>query len=341
MAVARQTQAEPGAGFEYALIGIGGSVIACGFATYLGARLTTLLTGGSINGGLDAWLRATVGLARDRDPQTAWEHANLPASNWLYWTCTAVAYLLVAGAAVGLVRIWRGLNGTAGGGARRKRFGQETEAREATPGDVIPLKVDSIIPPTGRMLLGRMSAHHSQILATEDRNRHPLKGRAARRQGNRGSVALIGPTGSGKTALANVSDRHLERPGRRRVGQARPLRHHRRSPGREGRDRRVRPRRRDRTCRPLAGHRSRRSPPHRGRCAPGGRWPRRSRGRASPTPSTGRNTARSCSARSCASPDSPGLILNPTGSRRGRCRWNSSPHGSRRWPRPPTRRSTT
>ena len=40
------------------------------------------------------------------------------------------------------------------------------------------------------------------LLATEDRNRHPLTGKAARRQGNRGSVALIGPTGSGKTALA-------------------------------------------------------------------------------------------------------------------------------------------
>ena len=40
------------------------------------------------------------------------------------------------------------------------------------------------------------------LLATEDRERHPLKPRRARRQGNRGSVALIGPTGSGKTALA-------------------------------------------------------------------------------------------------------------------------------------------
>ena len=51
------------------------------------------------------------------------------------------------------------------------------------------------------MLLGRM-AGGGPLLATEDRQRHPLGGRAARRQGNRGSVALIGPTGSGKTALA-------------------------------------------------------------------------------------------------------------------------------------------
>ncbi len=202
--MARQAQAEPGAGFEYALIGIGGSVIACGFATYLGARLAALISGGTVTGGLDTWLRATVRLARDRDPQRAWDHATLPAANWLYWTCTAFAYLGVFVASVAIVWVWRRLNGTVNGG-RRKRFGQETDAREAQPGDVIPLKVDEIIPPTGRMLLGRMSSHHSQILATEDRNRHPLRGRAARRQGNRGSVALIGPTGSGKTALATAA----------------------------------------------------------------------------------------------------------------------------------------
>ena len=51
------------------------------------------------------------------------------------------------------------------------------------------------------MLLGRMNGRRGAVLATEDRERYPLKGRAARRQGNRGSVALIGPTGSGKTAL--------------------------------------------------------------------------------------------------------------------------------------------
>src|SRR5207342_1690627 len=67
--------------------------------------------------------------------------------------------------------------------------------------DVAPLVVSTVVPPTGRMLLGRMTGD-GPLLATEDRQRHPLIGRAARRQGSRGSVALIGPTGSGKTALA-------------------------------------------------------------------------------------------------------------------------------------------
>ncbi|HRD99927.1 MAG TPA: hypothetical protein PLV68_01440, partial [Ilumatobacteraceae bacterium] len=87
------------------------------------------------------------------------------------------------------------------GDDRRSRFGQPTDAHQATTRDVAPLVVPSVVPPTGRMLLGRM-AGRGPLLATEDRQRHPLTGRGARRQGNRGSVALIGPTGSGKTALA-------------------------------------------------------------------------------------------------------------------------------------------
>jgi type IV secretion system protein VirD4 len=64
------------------------------------------------------------------------------------------------------------------------------------------LVVRSVVPPVGRMLLGRM-APRGPLLATEDRERHQMRGRAARRQGNRGSVALIGPTQSGKTVLAS------------------------------------------------------------------------------------------------------------------------------------------
>lgn len=197
----QQSQPEPGSGFEYALIGIGGTVMACGFATYLGARIA-ILTGGQVAGGLDVWLRATVRLARTRNPDHAWD-TDMP-SGWIYWPATLIAYLLVIGVVVGLVWAWRRLsgNGKGGRGGKRRRFGQEIEAREATPADVVPLKVDEVIPPTGRMLLGRMAEHRNQILATEDRNLHRLRGRAARRQGNRGSVALIGPTGSGKTAAA-------------------------------------------------------------------------------------------------------------------------------------------
>ena len=75
------------------------------------------------------------------------------------------------------------------------------DAKVAVARDVSPVRVPELVPPKGRMLLGR-HAGSGRVLATEDRERHPLKGRAASRQGSRGSVALIGPTGSGKTTLA-------------------------------------------------------------------------------------------------------------------------------------------
>jgi type IV secretion system protein VirD4 len=81
------------------------------------------------------------------------------------------------------------------------RFGTSTDASVARRRDVQPLVVKSTIPPTGRLLLGRV-ARRGPLLATEDRARHPMSGRVRRRQGDRGSVALIGPTRSGKTVLA-------------------------------------------------------------------------------------------------------------------------------------------
>jgi type IV secretion system protein VirD4 len=192
---------EPGGGLDTALIAAGGLVLAVGFATWAGARLAVALTGGSITGGLDVWLRTTVALARGQPPDQAWGvHATGLPAPWLYWTSTALAAFCVAAALTAVVLLWRRLDR----GGRRRRFGQDTQAREATAADLRPLAVDTVVPPCGRMLLGRMAGHR-QLLATEDRTRHPLTGRAARRQGSRGSVALVGPTGSGKTALATAA----------------------------------------------------------------------------------------------------------------------------------------
>lgn len=67
-----------------------------------------------------------------------------------------------------------------------------------------PLVVARSVPPPARLLLGR-HAPRGPLLATEDRECHPLRGRKAKRaQGDRGSVALIGPTRAGKTVLASA-----------------------------------------------------------------------------------------------------------------------------------------
>lgn len=192
-------QRPPHDGFETAIVAAGSVIVGATFAVWLGARLAVVTTGGSVAGGLDVWLQVGARLATGDNPAAAWgEHATRLPSPWLYWTCTAIALLATGAAAVGLWWLWRRLDPDR---THRQRFGQDTDARQATVRDLAPLAIEHVVPPEGRMLLGRM-AGTKHLLATEDRNRHPLKGRAARRQGNRGSVALIGPTGSGKTALA-------------------------------------------------------------------------------------------------------------------------------------------
>jgi type IV secretion system protein VirD4 len=199
--MATTRRAEPGDGFEIAVVACGAVVVGVGFATWLGARIAVTFTGGTVRGGLGDWLRVAVALASGDPPESAWgDYARGLPSTPTYWACTAIAVLLLAACVVGLWWVWRRLAGE----DRRTRFGQPTDAHQARPRDVAPLVVPTVIPPTGRMLLGRMTGR-GPLLATEDRERHPLTGRASRRQGNRGSVALIGPTGSGKTALATTA----------------------------------------------------------------------------------------------------------------------------------------
>lgn len=182
-------------GADTVLVAVGAAVIGIGLGVYGGARLA----GAQVRGGLDVWLRAAWRLGAGANPAAAWDanSTEFPPS-WWYWTCTAVALAGTAAVAAGLVLLWRRLDPDT---SRRRRFGQDVEAREATARDLAPLRIDTVDPPAGRMLLGRL-AGSKVVLATEDRDRHPLRGRTSRRQGNRGSVALIGPTGSGKTALA-------------------------------------------------------------------------------------------------------------------------------------------
>jgi type IV secretion system protein VirD4 len=177
------------------LVAAGAAVIGVGLGVHLGARLA----GAHTTGGLDVWLRVAWRLAGGRTPTDAWgpNATGVPAT-WWYWTCTAAALAAVVAVAAGVVWGWRRLDPDP---SRRRRFGQDVEARQATARDLVPLRIPTLTPPQGRMLLGRLAGTHT-VLATEDRERHPLARRAARRQGNRGSVALIGPTGSGKTALA-------------------------------------------------------------------------------------------------------------------------------------------
>jgi type IV secretion system protein VirD4 len=188
-------------GFEAVVVGIGGFVMTVIGVTYAGGWLAARLVGGHVSGGITELLAVAGRLAKQPgDPQLAWGTlaTRLPGAG-LYWTCTIVILVAAIGVIVGAVWLWRRWSAPG-----RERLGVSTEARLARASDVKPLIVGSSVPPTGRMLLGRL-APRGPMLATEDRERHPASGRRAEsRQGDRGSVALIGPTRSGKTVLASA-----------------------------------------------------------------------------------------------------------------------------------------
>jgi type IV secretion system protein VirD4 len=180
---------------------IGGAGIAVASVVAGGAWLATRLTGGTVSGGLGDWLTVSGRLASSPgDPRAAWRDSatGIPGPV-VYWACTlSVAVMVGAVVAAGFM-LWRRVWAPS-----RSRFGVPADARVARPRDVGPLVVSATVPPTGRLLLGRL-APRGPVLATEDRERHPAKGRrAVREQGDRGSVALIGPTRSGKTVLASA-----------------------------------------------------------------------------------------------------------------------------------------
>lgn len=191
-------QRGPGGDIDGVVVAVGGVVIITAAVVRLGAAIAVLLSGGTVGGGLSDWLIVGGRLAQGRSPAEAWGDlaTGLPAPR-LYWTATAAVFVGASALAIVFWRLWRQLSRS----GERRRFGQPTEAREARRSDLVPLAVKGIIPPTGRMLLGRVAGRR-QVLATEDRIRHPLPKKYEDRQGHRGSVALIGPTGSGKTALA-------------------------------------------------------------------------------------------------------------------------------------------
>ena len=197
-----EKQQRPGGdGIEVVLLGGGAVTLATGFAVWLGARLAVLVAGGSIRGGVGDWPLVAGRLLTGSGPSKAWGDlaTDLPSSA-VYWPATVLSIAVVVAA---LVALWWGYRRLTAS-EERTRFGQSVNAREASVQDVAPLVIDSVVPPVGRMLLGRLRGD-GPLLATEDRVRHPQVGRAAVRQGNRGSVALIGPTGSGKTALATAA----------------------------------------------------------------------------------------------------------------------------------------
>lgn len=163
------------------------------------------------------WAGATVALAVGGHPTAAPldaavyaarrlpEHLNDPAAAWpsrtgealpgpvIYWSCTAATAAVFA---VGVGVAYRRLARLPVGTARRRPLGVDARAAFARPADLRPLTVTG--PTPGRFILGRAGR---RLLATEAPPT-PDARRPRQRRGDRGAVALIGPSRCGKTTAA-------------------------------------------------------------------------------------------------------------------------------------------
>lgn len=187
---------DPLAAFVFAALCTAGAMAA---VVWAGASLATAATGVWLDAGLADAARAAVALPRHlSEPARAWPPpaASQVPGPWLYWPAT----LLSLGAAVaGAATAWRWRAATREAGpVGLRRLGMKGDARFAAARDLAPLIVNG--PTPGRFILGRVDG---KLIATEDRRLAPAKSRRARRrQGDRGAVALIGPSRSGKTTAA-------------------------------------------------------------------------------------------------------------------------------------------
>jgi type IV secretion system protein VirD4 len=194
-------ESSPGLCRIEAVVLVGAVVVAgLGGVVWAGAALAALLSGGHLPGDLVDAIRAAVELPEHvDDPRLAWSsspgRAALPDAG-VYWASTIAVLVVVLGL------VWLGVRWWSAARVRgRVRLGVETRARFATVHDLASLIVSGEVP-SGRFVLGQV---HGRLVATEDRHTieaGPVLRRLGRRvrRGDRGSVAVIGPSRSGKTA---------------------------------------------------------------------------------------------------------------------------------------------
>jgi type IV secretion system protein VirD4 len=185
--------------FAFVLFGVLCFVAAVACVVWLGAAVAAFAAGGSVQAGLADAVRAAVALPGHlTDPASAWpasKSSHVPGP-WLYWPSTLFVFAATGWLIAAALRWRAGIRGV--GPIRLRRLGVKGHARFATAKDVAPLVVDGPMP--GRFILGRVDG---RLVATEDRWLAPARSRRVRRrQGDRGAVALIGPSRSGKTTAA-------------------------------------------------------------------------------------------------------------------------------------------
>jgi type IV secretion system protein VirD4 len=163
---------------------------------WAGALLACLLAGHPTAIGLAATIDALPRLVTEPGhPGAAWTPAIPLPGPTVFWACTLAVAALVAVAGAAALRRW---GGRRVGTAKRQPLGVDARPTFATPTQLRTLTVPG--PTPGRFILGRSGR---RLLATEapPTTDEPQRRRSPRR-GDRGAVALVGPSRSGKTTAA-------------------------------------------------------------------------------------------------------------------------------------------
>lgn len=183
--------------FEWLIVIVGGVLLTAVVAVWGGASLAVLLAGAPVVVPFADAASALFALpGHVADPAGVWPGriaSRLPGPV-VYWACTAlVGMVVVAVVAVGVRVLSRSTVGT----ATRRPLGVDGRARFASRRDLAPLLVAGPVP--GRFVLGRFAR---RLVATESSPLPGPRGRRDVRRGDRGAVALVGPSRSGKTTAA-------------------------------------------------------------------------------------------------------------------------------------------
>ena len=173
------------------LVGVTGGCV------WAAASLAAMLHGDHLDASLREALAAAAGLpAHLADPRLAWAAAQRSAlpGPALYWASTLLVVVAVAALAAVAFRRWgRSRVGT----AERRPLGVDARARFARARDLAPLRVRGSA--AGRFVLGVAGR---ALIATETQPTPGERTHRRQRRGDRGAVALVGPSRSGKTTAA-------------------------------------------------------------------------------------------------------------------------------------------
>ena len=184
-------------GFELTVLAVGAVACVVGGVVWAGAALALLLTGRpgspSISATVDALKELTANTA---DPAAAWRepYSSLLPGAVLYWAATAAAATAVVTLLALAVR-WFGRSRV--GTTRRRPLGVDARPQFARRRDLAPLLVDG--PAPGRFIVGTFGR---SLIATETTAKENGIRCGRQRRGDRGALALIGPSRSGKTTAA-------------------------------------------------------------------------------------------------------------------------------------------